>query len=73
MEQMNLEGRQITDGLRFPEGPIALADGSVLVVEIEGARLIRVAPDGLKEVERRRHGTGQPGLCLQQRRLQLGL
>lgn len=45
-----LEGRQITDGLRFPEGPIAMADGSVLVVEIEGARLIRVLPDGTKEV-----------------------
>lgn len=45
-----LEGRQVTDGLRFPEGPIALADGSVLVVEIEGARLIRVAPDGQKTV-----------------------
>lgn len=45
-----LEGRQITDGLRFPEGPVPLADGSVLVVEIEGARLIRVTPDGRKDV-----------------------
>jgi gluconolactonase len=42
--------RQITDGLLFPEGPIALADGSVLVVEIKGGRLIRVLPDGQKEV-----------------------
>ena len=47
---MKLEGRQITDGLRFPEGPIALPDGSVLVVEIEGARLVKVLPDGRKEV-----------------------
>jgi len=47
---MKLEGRQITTGLRFPEGPIALPDGSVLVVEIEGARLIKVLPDGRKEV-----------------------
>ena len=47
---MKLEGRQITDGLRFPEGPIAMPDGSVLVVEIEGGRLIRVLPGGRKEV-----------------------
>jgi len=40
--------REIASGLRFPEGPVALADGSVLVVEIEAARLTRVAPDGSK-------------------------
>ncbi len=42
--------REITDGLRFPEGPIALADGSVLVVEIEGGALTRVSPDGQRTV-----------------------
>ncbi len=47
---MKLEFREITSGLRFPEGPIAMPDGSVLVVEIEGARLIRVLPDGEKQV-----------------------
>jgi gluconolactonase len=47
---MNLNGREITKGLKFPEGPIAMADGSVLVVEIEGARLIRVGADGTKHV-----------------------
>jgi gluconolactonase len=47
---MKLELREVTTGLRFPEGPIAMPDGSVLVVEIEGARLIRVLPDGTKEV-----------------------
>jgi gluconolactonase len=47
---MKLELREITTGLRFPEGPIAMPDGSVLVVEIEGARLIRVLPDGTKQV-----------------------
>jgi gluconolactonase len=36
----------VTTGLRFPEGPIALSDGSVLVCEIEGASLARVHPDG---------------------------
>lgn len=47
---MKLEVREITRGLRFPEGPIAMPDGSVLVAEIEGARLIRVLPDGTQEV-----------------------
>ena len=45
-----LEYREITDGLLFPEGPIAMPDGSVLVVEIKGGRLIRVQPDGTREV-----------------------
>ncbi|OHV34862.1 MULTISPECIES: SMP-30/gluconolactonase/LRE family protein [Pseudofrankia] len=36
----------LASGLRFPEGPIALDDGSVLVVEIEGGALTRVAADG---------------------------
>ena len=31
--------REITTGLRFPEGPIAMPDGSVLLVEIERALL----------------------------------
>ena len=38
----------IADGLKFPEGPIAMADGSVIVTEIEGGVLTRVAPDGSK-------------------------
>lgn len=40
----------IADGLAFPEGPIALGDGSVLVVEIERGTLTRVTPDGGREV-----------------------
>lgn len=36
----------IASGLKFPEGPIALADGSVLVVEIEGQTLARISADG---------------------------
>jgi gluconolactonase len=38
--------RTITTGLQFPEGPVAMADGSVLVVEIKRRTLSRVAPDG---------------------------
>jgi gluconolactonase len=42
--------RIVTDGLRFPEGPVALPDGSVVVVEINAGRITRVAPDGAKTV-----------------------
>lgn len=42
--------RVVTDGLRFPEGPVAMPDGTVLVVEIQGGALTRVYPDGRKEV-----------------------
>lgn len=42
--------REITSGLRFPEGPIAMPDGSVLLVEIERQTLTRVAADGTKSI-----------------------
>lgn len=42
--------RVVTDGLHFPEGPIAMPDGSVLVVEIARRTLTRVFPDGRKEI-----------------------
>jgi gluconolactonase len=41
--------RTVTTGLRFPEGPIALDNGTVLVAEIEGGALTRVHPDGTKQ------------------------
>jgi gluconolactonase len=40
---------EITSGLRFPEGPIAMPDGSVIVVEMFGPRVTRVLPDGTKQ------------------------
>lgn len=42
--------RVIADGLKFPEGPIVMADGTVLVVEIARGSLSRVHPDGKVEV-----------------------
>ena len=42
--------REVATGLRFPEGPIAMADGSVVLVEIQSGTLTRVAPDGTKSV-----------------------
>src|SRR2546428_1409404 len=38
--------KQIASGLRFPEGPVAMPDGSVVLVEIERRTLSRVTPDG---------------------------
>ena len=44
-----MEFTEVTNGLRFPEGPIAMQDGSVILVEIFGPRITRVRPDGSKE------------------------
>lgn len=38
--------REIATGLQFPEGPIALPGGDVLLVEIRRGTLSRVRPDG---------------------------
>jgi gluconolactonase len=40
--------RIIADGLRFPEGPVAMADGSVILGEIAGSAVTRIAGDGGK-------------------------
>jgi len=38
--------RVIATGLSFPEGPVAMADGSIVLVEIERQTVSRVRPDG---------------------------
>jgi gluconolactonase len=38
----------IASGLGFPEGPVWMADGSVILGEISGRKVTRVAPDGSK-------------------------
>jgi gluconolactonase len=45
-----LEIELVTDGLFFPEGPIAMNDGSIILTEVQASRLTRVTPDGKKEV-----------------------
>jgi len=45
-----MEIELVAEGLRFPEGPIAMADGSVILTEIAGRRLTRVTPDGKTEL-----------------------
>jgi gluconolactonase len=63
------EFRVITEGLRFPEGPIAMPDGSVVLVEIERRTLTRVHPDGRQEIVARTGGgpngaaIGPDGAC----------
>jgi gluconolactonase len=37
---------EIASGLEFPEGPVWMPDGSVVVTELKGRRLSRVRPDG---------------------------
>ena len=44
------EYTEIATGLKFPEGPIAMPDGSVILVEIQRGTLSRVLPDGTVEV-----------------------
>jgi len=61
--------RVATTGLNFPEGPIALPDGDVLVVEVAGGVLTRVAPDGRRSMAARTGGgpngaaIGPDGAC----------
>jgi gluconolactonase len=40
---------EVASGLKFPEGPIAMPDGDVILVEMFGPRLTRVSPNGVKE------------------------
>lgn len=49
---------EIASGLLFPEGPVAMADGSVLVVEMVGQSITRVNTDG--SLERLVHVPGGP-------------
>lgn len=38
--------RELTRGLAFPEGPVCMDDGSLLVVEVKAGTIRRIAPDG---------------------------
>lgn len=47
--------REIASGLQFPEGPVAMDDGSIVLVEIARGTLTRVTADGKVQV------VAQPG------------
>lgn len=59
----------VATGLKFPEGPVWLPDGSVLVVEMAISTLTRVSPDGRRHVIAQLEGTpngaalGPDGKC----------
>ena len=40
----------LAEGLRFPEGPVVLPDGSVALVEIERGIITAVSPAGEKRL-----------------------
>ena len=40
----------VAEGLKFPEGPICMPDGSIVLVEIAAGRLSRVQADGSIDV-----------------------
>jgi len=50
MASFTPELTRIASGLRFPEGPVAMPDGSIVLVEIERRTLSRVTPAGRVEV-----------------------
>jgi gluconolactonase len=47
---LELAGRTLATGLLFPEGPVAMPDGSIILVEIARGTLTRVRRDGRTEV-----------------------
>ena len=57
------EFETVADGLRFPEGPVWMPDGSIILVEIEAGRITRVRPDGSKETVAE-PGGGPNGLAI---------
>ena len=55
--------QDVASGLRFPEGPVAMSDGSVIVTEIDAGKITRVSPDGSQEVVAETGG-GPNGLAI---------
>jgi gluconolactonase len=53
----------LATGLLFPEGPVAMKDGSVIFVEIERETVSRLTPDGKVEVVKKLGG-GPNGLAV---------
>lgn len=53
----------LAEGLRFPEGPVVLADGAIALVEIAAGRVTRVGTDGTKSTISA-PGGGPNGLAL---------
>jgi len=63
MDMKNPELTLVADGLRFPEGPVWLKNGSIALVEIERRTVSLVSPDGKVEVISQ-HTGGPNGLAV---------
>jgi gluconolactonase len=47
-DEVKIVAREVASGLAFPEGPVAMEDGSVLIAEVAAGRITRVKSDGRK-------------------------
>lgn len=61
---MELKLELVAEDLQFPEGPVALADGSVLFTEIRRGTLSRVRPGGRRETVAELGGGGTEHLAV---------
>lgn len=59
----NSNVRVVGSGLKFPEGPVVEANGSILICEVEGGALVRVTADGTRTVVAEL-GTGANGAAI---------
>ena len=60
---MNPGFQELATGLRFPEGPVAMNDGSTVVAEIAGGAIKRIAADGTMSIVAQTGG-GPNGLAV---------
>jgi gluconolactonase len=44
-----MDVRELASGLKFPEGPVAMDDGSIILVEIAAGKISRIRKDGKKQ------------------------
>lgn len=63
MKTRKLQGRELASGLSFPEGPVVMQDGSLLIVEIAAGNLTRIWSGGRSEVVAKLGG-GPNGLAI---------
>lgn len=59
---MELELELVAEGLRFPEGPVSMADGSVVLTELAAGRITRIGADGGRDTVA--EVTGPNGLAM---------
>jgi gluconolactonase len=55
--------REVASGLKFPEGPVAMDDGSIIVVEMAAGKITRIRQDGKKRTIAK-PGGGPNGLAI---------